>query len=265
MSTGATVPVPTEEDQAPVKIEFSKPQQDKVQELIDTAVGRNAHKIRKEFEDKINTLETELEEAKKTQKRASNPTQQAAADSDVELLRGTIEEMKTASKLSQAEVERWKKESLEKSKKLDEANANTLNLKKTSVLTNAASKHNFVNLDMVIKLTQDQVTYDKDQDRFIVLNNSGQQRLNASMEPMTLDEFYADFVNANKYLVRSEVGSGIGSTESARNSAFGRTKYTWDQVFGPKSSSATASKLIKEDPQEYKRLRAQAVDNGVLA
>jgi hypothetical protein len=248
----------------PPKVEFNEAQQAKVQELIDKAVGRVAGNLRSEYEPKLATLQTELTEAKEAAKAAKTGTQKNEANADVAALQAQIDEMKSASRATKDEVTRWQTEAQTKAREVEDAKAEALNIRKDVAITNAASKVNFVNTEVVLKLTKDNIKYDSEKGRFIVLSDSGQPRLNAAMEDMTLDEFYTEFAAKNKYLVRGDIVPGTNSSENTRSNLSKNGQYEVKDIFGPKSNSRLANELAKADPAEYKRLKAIARTAGLV-
>jgi len=248
------------------KVEFTPKQQEKVQELIDKAVGRVANNVRADLTGKVEALTTELEAAKLALKSAKTPADKKESKEDIAALQAKIEEMHNASKTSTADIERYKGIALAKEKELEVARAEALNVRKEVAITSAATKSaEWVDLDVVRKLTQDTVHYDADKSKWVVLNEKGQPRLNAAMEDMSLAEFFNDFAAKNPYLVKSSIKQGVGSTEANRSALSRNGKFEVAQIFGKTSNSALASKLMKDDPAEYRRLKVIAKEAGLLA
>lgn len=245
------------------KVTFTDEQQAKVEQIVDKAVGRVATNLRTELsakDQKIANLEAELAAAKES-RSSSTPK----GEKKVEELEATIEEMKRASQTSKEDAERYKNEALQKSREVEAAKKESVNIRKGQVIQNAASKHNFVSLEAVAKLTQDNIEFDAESGRFVVLNEYGKTRLNAAMEPMTIDEFYTDFAAKNKYLVRGDFSGGTGSSESMRSTLTKTGQYEVTDIFGPKSNARLANDLALKDNAEYKRLRVIAVQAGLIA
>lgn len=249
----------------PAKVEFNEAQQAKVQELIDKAVGRVAGNLRGEYEPKLASLQTELTEAKAAAKAAKPGAQKTEANADVAALQAQIDEMKSASRTSKDEIAQWKTEAQTKAREVETAKAESLGIRKDVAITNAASKVNFVNTEVVLKLTKDNIQFDAASGRFIVTSDSGQPRLNAAMEPMSLDEFYTEFAAKNKYLVRGDIVPGTNSSENSRSNLSKNGQYEVKDIFGPKSNSRLANDLAKADPAEYRRLKAIARTAGLVA
>ena len=247
------------------KIEFTDAQQTKVQSLIDAAVARVASKVRTEEGAKFTTLQTELATAKAEAAKAKTPTAKTEAGEEVAVLLAKIDEMKNASKATADAADRWKSEAQNAAEQAKAAKQETIGVRKEVAITNAASKINFVNTEVVATLTRSQIHVDAETGKFSVQREDGQPRLNAAMEPMSLDEFYNDFAAKNPYLVRGDVKSGSGGSENARSTLTSNGKYEVAQIFGPKSDSRLANKLALEDKAEYARLKVVARSNGLVA
>jgi hypothetical protein len=251
------------------KVEFTPEQQEKVNDLIKKAMGRAASDLRAENESiksQLTSLQTELATAKSSLSQAKTPEARADAAADVAALQSQIAQMKDASKATQDEAKRWQDEAKQKQKEVDAAKDEVLRVRKDVAITTAASKINFVNVDVVRKLTEDQIKWSDEYKQFVVLAESGGTRLDATLEkPMTLEHFFNDFAAKNKYLVRGDINPGTGSSESARNALSRDGKFEVTQIFGPKSSSRLANELARSNPQEYKRLKTIARSAGLVA
>lgn len=253
----------TAEGNGSQKVTFTDEQQAKVEQIVDRAVGRVASNLRTELsakEQKIADLEAELNKA-----RDNRNSHTPKGEKRVEDLEATIEEMKRASHTSKEEAERYKAEAQARAKEVEVAKRESVSIRKSQVIQNAAAKHNFVSLEAVGKLTQDNIDYDQESGRFVVLNEYGKTRLNAAMEPMTIEEFYQDFASKNKYLVRGDFQSGTGSTESMRQTLTKTGQYEVTDLFGPKSNAKLANDLALKDKVEYRRMRAIAIQSGLVA
>lgn len=245
------------------KVTFTDEQQAKVEQIVDRAVGRVASNLRTELsakDQKIADLEAELTKAKES-KSSTTPK----GERKIEDLEATIEEMKRASQARADEAERYKSESQKSARDAESARKEAQDIRKSQVIHTAASKHNFVDLDAVAKLTQEHIQFDSEAGRFVVLNEYGKTRLNAAMEPMSIEEYYNDFASKNKYLVRGDFSGGTGSSESMRSSLSKTGQYEVTDIFGPKSNARLANELALKDYPEYKRLRLIAVQAGLVA
>ena len=98
----------------------------------------------------------------------------------------------------------------------------------------------------------------------MVVDDAGTPRLNADSEPMSVSEFFRDFSSKKLHLVRGNTipgGNARGSDGSA-SSLPPRIKV--EEIFGPRSSSRAASDLMRRSPQEYRRLKEEAISKGIL-
>ena len=174
-----------------------------------------------------------------------------------------IAEMKVVSEGNKAEQERLIKAANLKAQEASDARAEIDNIKREAAVQAAAGKHGFYDADDIARLTSDAIKYDAALGRYVVIGEGDQPKLNAEMEPMTLDEFYADYAAKHKFYVKSDFRGGTGSTVGG-GTGFVK-KYTPADVFGSKAIPGLYAKLSKENPAEYKRVRAEAVLDGTLA
>lgn len=237
------------------KVEFTPEQQAKLQEIIDRAVGRNVAKVKEEYATQMSALETQLAEARDAAKSARTPAAKTEANDEVAQLRAQIEEMKSAGRSNASEAERWKSEAQKAQEQVRAAQDAALEIRKENAIANAAQKVGFVDVDDVVALTSKNIAWDPELGRFTVVNKDGQARMNAAYEPMTLDEFYADYAAKKKHLVRTDVLFGTGSSESSRAGLSRDGKVSVTDIFGKNSDAGKANRLAKENPGEYRRLR----------
>jgi hypothetical protein len=248
-----------EGEQKPGKVTFDEAQQRRVDELIRDAMSRAGREARQELETTKSTLQSlqaELDAAKANTK-SGTPSQRAEAGKDVEALQAQIDEMRRAGETTKSENERLRKLAADKEKEVTDARSEALNVRKRVAIQNAANKLNFVDLEDVIALSERNVQWDADKGKWKVLGEGGSERYNSAIEPMSLDEYYAELASKKPWMVRGDVKSGSGSAEAGRSN-LGGGKYAVEQIFGPKSDPILANKLAKEDIKEYRRLREVA-------
>ncbi len=254
--------------EAAKKVVFTDEQQAKVNELIQGAMGRAGKEAREtavRLEGELTAARNDLAAAKAELAKATTPASKKAAEGDVAALQATIEEMKRATSNHATELQRLSDAAKAKDAEASEARKETINVRKQVAIANAASKVNFVNVEVVAKLTSDSIHYDADKKKFVVLGENGQERMNSAFDPMTLDEFYTEFAAKNPYLVRGDVKGGVGSTENKRFDTTANGKYEVKQIFGKDSDSRLAMELKRENPAEYARLRKIAVEGRLIA
>lgn len=268
MATEATTQANDTTTQNNQRAPYTPEQQAHIDQLIREAQGRAASDTKAELQrtqSEIANLRTDLEAAKAAAKNATSKTGKDAANADVAALEAQMAEMRNASQSTKQELERLQSALKAKDTEVLTAKQEATNVRKQVAITNAASKVNFVNTEVVSKLTQDSIKYDESKGRFVVLGENGAERMNASYEPMSLDEFYTEFASKNPYLVRGSVKTGTGSTESGRFDVSANGKYEVKQIFGKGSDSKLAMTLYKEDPKEYQRLKGIAKSSGLIA
>ncbi len=268
MATDADKNQASEKNDEQKKVVFSEEQQAKVNELIQDAMGRAGREARERaaaLEQNVATLTSKLTAAEEALKNASTKTEKSNAKADVDALSAQIEEMKRAGQTTAQELEALRAKEKALLQEAAAARNETLSVRKQVAIQSAAGKVNFVDVSIVAKLTEDSIKWDEAKKTFIVVNEQGQPRLNASFDPMSLEEFYTDFAAKNPYLVRGDVKPGVGSSQNKRFDVSGNGKFTVTDVFGPKSDSKKATQLMKDDPAEYRRLKTMAKEQGLIA
>lgn len=247
------------------KVEFTEAQQAKVNQLITDAMGRAGKEAKVQataLETKVNTLTAELAEAKAASAKATTKEGKKEAQDDIEALKSSIEQLKGHIKTTSDEANTYKASAQAKDAEIAAARADAVNVRKQVAINSSAAKANFINTDVVAKLTQDDIKWDADRGKFVVNGPNGQLRLNAGLDPMSLDEYMNEFAVQNPYLVRGDVKPGIGSTGNRGITNNG--KYEVAQIFGAKSDSRLAMALMKENPAEYHRLKDIARESGLV-
>jgi hypothetical protein len=247
------------------KVTFDERQQAKVTELIIAGKSEAAKELRAEhaaLKAETDALKTELAAAKAAAAKAPVGAKKDAATADVEALQAQIAEMKAVSESFKTEKEQLVAAANRKAQETTEARAEITRIKRDAEIKSAAGQHGFYNPDDVAALTSGSIRYDESRGKYIVVGDGDQPRLNAQMEPMSLDEYYADYASKHKYMVRSDFKGGVGSVTGTGSSKAGMTPL--EDLFGPKSNGALAQKLGREDPAEYRRRRAHAVEAGLI-
>lgn len=243
-----------QQQQEPVKITFTDEQQLKVNELIDKAIGRSRANANREHEAKIVELSNQLAELKSAKPGKTTEETEAAK-----------QEYKSIAEAAKAETERFKLAAQEQAKETAAARAEAQEVRKEVAITSAAAKIPFFNVDIVKVLTKDSIAYDAELGQFVVKGPNGQTRYDATLEkPLSLEAYYTEFAAQNKYLVRSDMASGTGSSEASRKDVASNGRFEVKDIFGKTSSAAKAQKLMAENPTEYRRLKAIAKSEGVI-
>lgn len=247
------------------KITFDEKQQAKVEELIKGAKSAAAKELRAErdaLKTEMDGLKSDLAKAVDAASKAKTPGERKEAQGDVDALRAEIAEMKRVSEASSAEFKRLQQQLQSKDKEVETIRNEAQNDRKKAAITAAATEANFISPSMVTTLTSDRVQWNPTLSRWVVLNDEGVERKNSEFEPMTLAEFYAEYADKNKFLVRGDVLPGAGSRSSS--GAPGVNKVKLEDVFGPKSNGKLAHELGTQRPEEYQRLKAQAKAQGLI-
>jgi hypothetical protein len=261
MATDTTIDpaLNTTSSEGDAKVTYTEAQQAHLQTLIDAAVGRSSRQLRADLE--IERTEKARVAAELATEKATKVTKTGTADEQTQAAKDEIERVKAG---HQTALDAANAQIAARDREVIKAKSEAASIRTEVAIQSAASKVPFVDLGVVLKLTKDQVQLDPETGRFTVVNEAGQPKLNSSFEPMSLEEFYNDFAAKNKYLVRGNVLPGTGSTESSRSTLSTNGRFEVAEIFGPKSSSAKASELMKNDPAEYKRMRVIAKSAGLV-
>src|SRR6267378_2539722 len=131
----------------------------------------------------------------------------------------------------------------------------TVALRKENAIRQAAETHGFFNSAQVAKLTEQDVKWDAGKQKFIVVDDSGAERLGIDGNPVTLDALYKEFASRNPHLVRSAVLTGVGSRENQIPTPAIDERGKLAKLFGPKSDAIACNRLALSDPAEFKRQR----------
>lgn len=234
------------------KIEFTTEQQEKVNQLIKEAQGRAA----KELQEKLTSTAQEVEQLKLKLNEASLKNKETV-DNEID---GKLKEAQTVIEQFKAQVEQFRKLATDKEQELEKVSTKQKQTEKLYALERAAGSGRFNDLDMVLKDVEDKVVFSDTYQRYVVLSPEGHPRMNAALEPMSLNEFFDEYGQKKPYLVNPNYKGGIGSSK-ASTSASG---YKIEEIFGKDSSAKKANDLYSKDPAEYKRLKTIAQAQGLI-
>jgi hypothetical protein len=249
-----------------MKVTYTPEQQAHIEALIKEKQGEAGRQAKAEAEtlrSEMAALKQELADAKAAMSSARTNKERQEAGDDVQDLMQKIAEMKAAGANREAELTTLRSQLADKDRLVQTERENARNTLKSVEIQKATSKVGFIDSAVVEKLTSDRVKWDEVRNKFIVINDSGTERMNASYEPMTLEEFYTEFASKNPYLAKGDIRGGVGSSES-REGLSRDGKFKVEDIFGPKSSSKSANDLYRSNPSEYHRLKAIAKSNGLL-
>lgn len=255
----------SDQNHAEEKVVFSPEQQVRLDEIVKEAQGRAAKELRVEAERSAAKV-AELQEAmdKLLADAAKNAKKSGDAPDEVEDLKSKIAEMKEASRGALAEVEKYRKQIADKDKAIEDSRRESDEIRKRIAITKAAETANFISPEDVYDLTSKHVKWNPESGKFVVVTESGTERLNASYEPMSLDEFYVDYASKKPFLVRGDAVSGVGSSESQRSALSVDGKHRVQDIFGKDSDSAKANALARSNKKEYLRLKGIAQESGLI-
>lgn len=263
---GAVRDTPENDEGKPKKVEFTPEQQERVNELIREKMGEAGRGVRAELDQtkaQLTDLQAKLTEATDALKAAKTPAEKKEAKGDIDQLRSEINELKSVHASVASQLEQARNQIVAKDKEVLAAREETLNVRKSVVMQTAIGKVGFIDPGIVAEVTAKFIKYDGERKRFVVLNEEGGERVDASFAPMSLDDFYQDYAARNPFLVRGDARGGAGSAPSQGLSNNG--KYTVEMLFGPKGDGDLANKVAREDPATYRKLRAVAKERNLVA
>jgi len=214
------------------KVEFSPAQQAVFDANLKKAMGRAGHEARAEAE-KLRIENTRLKEV---------AAGQGSAD-ELERVRGEL----ASSRLEQQAI-------LEASVKSQ----------RDLVIAQESSKHGFIDVDTLQRLTRQNLRHNTTTGAFEVIADDGTPVLNATQEPISVTDYFADYASKKPWLVRGQVKSGGGGTSSAGSPVGDSGRFRPEQIFGSKSSSKDAQMLHHKNPAEYARLKALSRSMGLI-
>jgi hypothetical protein len=230
MTDEVETPVTLLPDTTVENVEFTPAQQEKLDDILKKAMGRAGKEARAEAAD----LKAKLAAAE-LRLKAQAPD---ATRSDV--LAAELE-------ASKAEVASLKATSAESTK--------------TAELQRLAMAENFIDVGLITTILAPRVQ--RQGNTYVVVNEDGTARQNAAGENQTLAEAVAQEAANRPYLVRGQVRSGGGGTSSSGTPPPTSRPLTF--YFGPGSNSAATNALSIQRPDEYRRLRQEAVKIGLVA
>ena len=258
------MPEPVIED----KVTFDERQQAKINELIQEAQGRAAREVRAErdaLKASVEAAAVELAAAKADLAKAKTPAEKKEGKVEVEALQAQIAEMKLASESTKAEAERLRLAAEAKAKEATDARGEITRYQRDSALRDAAVKTGFFDPADVIQTAASNVQWDSEKKRFVVIGDSGQMRLNAAYEPMSLDEYCQELAGKKPYMVRGDVKGGVGSKPSEQRNLSSDGKFELTDLFGPKLDGKKVHTLVATKGMvEYRRLKALAKESGLI-
>jgi hypothetical protein len=196
---------------APV-VEFTAEQQEHINKLFNARFA----KINEKHEQEIKGLSDSIEALKKETKPAVAPVApktENTTDENVRQMQGFLAQEKENSRNLKGllDAEKVAKDKvIEENKKILKDQAIT---EAAQTLPNGAEFHE---LKTVKKLVEDDISFDSDANQWVIKEN-GVTKMNSSLLPMSLTEYFAAFAASRPYLVKGNVKSGAGSTESGNS------------------------------------------------
>lgn len=245
-------------------VTFSEAQQKRLNDIIETRLARQGKEIKSQnetYKTQVTNLTKELEEAREAVKAAKTPAEKVEAQDNVDVIKNDLDEMKRGNKkLQEKEAELLKKLD-ESERRMKDKDREMINLQKQTKMQFAINTQPFIRPSDILVLTDKYIKYDDDLKDFVVLNERGGQRLNASGEAMSFEEFYADYIQQNKQYAKTEALSGLGSTESKSG---GDKRYKLEELFGPNSDPKKTQLLKNADLNRYKQMRQAAIEQKLI-
>jgi hypothetical protein len=201
----------------PVKVEFTPEQQEHINTLFNTRFAKVSSKHEQEMKamsDAIELLKTEATKPPVTP--VTPPVKTATEEENARQMKAFLDEEKNKTKGVQGLLEA---ERADKAKIIAENKAILKNQAITEAASTLPNGVEFYELKTVKKLVEDDIEFDADANQWVVKEN-GNTKLNSSMTPMTLTEYFSQFAAARPYLVKGQVKNGSGAAESGRAGSF---------------------------------------------
>jgi hypothetical protein len=193
--------------------------------------------------------------------RAGREAKQRAADLERENTH--LKTLNAASAPDSTELEKTKAELSAARMESDSLRATSQKQSKDSFIAAQAEKNRFFAVDVVTKLTRDNLSWDAASKSYQVLDDAGVVRLNLDGTPLSADSFFAEYAAARPYLVKGEVKSGAGSVTGSIYQPYEKNE-PLTRLFGKGSDASAANALCLRDPKRYATLRVQAQQAGLI-
>jgi hypothetical protein len=184
---------------------------DEQQAFINKTFDNRFAKITAKHEKELADLKAELA-AKTTPTKTAEEIEAERVEAEKKLGKDK-DQYKALIDAEKAKAERFRIQAETAEKKAKDSEGDVLKVRKEVAIAKAAQKQNFFELDVVMKMTQDNIVWDEDSKGFVIMEN-GVIKENSSLKPMTLDEYFGSFAAQRPYLVNGNVKGGAGSTES---------------------------------------------------
>jgi hypothetical protein len=183
-----------------------------------------------------------------------------AAAAETELAR--VKAITVGSTESATEIEKLRAEISLKQQRASAAEARATEQEKAVLLTQLGTAIDAVSVSDVGKLIGDTIVQ-RDGKWTVVVN--GVEQVNVDGTPVTPQQHYERWALDHAYAIRGRTLSGGGGTSSS-GSSFRRPvdDKPLEFYFGPKSSAAAVNSLSINQPDVYRRKRAEAVRAGIL-
>jgi exonuclease VII large subunit len=217
-------------------VTFTAEQQTKLDEIIRDSMRRTAREVRQQLEaekQRATQLETDLQVARDALANASNSEERDRLADEVQTLTSDLATEKAARLTAEQIATAKRRESFISKKCLD---------------------YNFVDADIVASLTESDIEWSEQKQGFVIVDSE-----------MSPEEYFADFATKKPYLVKSDIRTGSGSSDSSRSGLnSGQQRYKVTDVFGRGSNSQLANKIALESPAEYRRLKSEAKNKRLI-
>ena len=257
----------TQEDVTPTG--YTPEQQADINRIIADRVAREkraaaALKAEKDaLQAQVDSLNSKVEDLTRTAPTTPPTSGKQKDEHELNELTGKVNQLSELVRNKDSEIERAKRLAQENAAAAEKARKDIIEVRKQTAIANAASKANFVNVEVVEAITSKNIKFDEEKNQFVVLNEQGEERIGSDMRPLTLNDYYKEVASNMPYLVKAGFVPGANSS-SQRNDVSQDGKVSITDIFGPKSNGAKATKLMKDNPAEYHRLRVVAESQGLV-
>lgn len=207
------------------KVEFSPEQQSVLDGLINAAFAKAFEKAKVESDTKVKTLEEQLAELKASKAAAPAAPEapkveapktvkevDAKTSAETAALKAQLEEVKAIAEALKAQREEADKRAAEVSKRNHSAQIK-------EAFISASEKVSFFDRMSEFKHMADALQLDENGNVVVINPATKLPRLNTNVQPMTLEEFVADYAKQKPWTVKapsSEVAGGSGAGENRK-------------------------------------------------
>lgn len=236
-----TAEAPEPESQAKKPVSFTAEQQEVINNLINAKYREAYEKAEskyKEAQEKAPKAEPKQEAAPKTKDKPKD------VDQELKSLQDKLAEAQKVIELNDLQQKMLQEKQKELLGNLEKEKQERMLERKRNTLLSAANKAGFIDPTIVQRLVEDSFSYDENSRAWKIHNESGQERWNKNLQPMSIEEFFEEYAEKHPYLVKGSNTGGTGASEAGS----GKAKRVWK-----------VSEISKLSPADYEKHRGDIV------